>query len=194
MKEIEKNFDLRPGDKERIIQGAGLLRRLTFTDVYYDTPDFSLTGNDYWLRTRDGKWELKAPLNKKFGSERRSDQYEELETEEEIGNRLEIAPFTNLKSKFTELGYKPFATITTKRESYEKEGFHLDFDEMDFGFTTFEVELMVKNQNEITEAEKRILDFAEKNGIFTTAGEGKVFAYLRQNNKKHYDFLINKRI
>src|SRR3990167_4202336 len=123
MIEVEKNFDLRQGDKERIIQGAKLLRRITFTDVYYDTPDFSLTGNDYWLRARDGKWELKVPLNKKFGSERQSDQYEELENEEEIRSRLKIAPFTNLRSKFTELGYKPFATITTKRESYEKKVF-----------------------------------------------------------------------
>ena len=63
MIEVEKNFDLKPSDKKRLIQGARLLKRLTFSDVYYDTSDYSLTGNDYWLRVRDGRWEMKIPLN-----------------------------------------------------------------------------------------------------------------------------------
>ena len=160
MIEVEKNFDLKPGDKERLIQGATLLKRRTFTDVYYDTADYKLTGNDYWLRTLDGRWELKVPQNKDSLKEKVSYQYEELETEVEIAKELKVGDFKDLKNQLLELGYKPFATITTKRESYEKEGFHLDFDEMDSGFTTFEVELMVKEQEEILPAEKRILDFS----------------------------------
>ena len=43
MIEIEKNFDLKSGDKERIIKDAKFIGRRQFTDVYYDTQDYKLT-------------------------------------------------------------------------------------------------------------------------------------------------------
>ena len=90
MIEVEKNFDLRPGDKERLINNAKLLYRKTFTDVYYDNKNYYLTGMDYWLRERNGKFEFKVPLNTGLIKRRVTDQYRELETEDEIAHELKL--------------------------------------------------------------------------------------------------------
>ena len=214
MIEVEKNFDLKAGDKERLITGAVFLRKKAFTDVYYDTPDydntnyesvrkyergtpcvclpvrvrtqagaqgaigatrhgavslskFTLTGRDFWLRTRDGRFELKVPQNAGSIGSRMTDQYRELETDAEIATELEIAVRGGLGETVKTLGYEPFARIVTTRESYQKGGFHLDFDEMDFGFSALEVELMVEKPEDITDAEKLLMDFARAHALRT---------------------------
>ncbi len=145
MIEIEKNFDLKPGDKERLIKDAEFLGSKSFTDVYYDNATYDLTAKDFWLRTRDGRFELKVPLNTKGISRETTDQYRELETDEEIASELRLIIKDNLAKALAEAGYKPFATITTKREEYRKGDFKLDFDAVDeLNYTTFEAELMVE--------------------------------------------------
>ena len=189
MIEVEKNFDLKAGDKERLIDGAEFIARKSFTDVYFDATDFSLTARDYWLRTRDGKFELKVPLNMKSPDSRKTDQYRELETDIEISKELGFPTDCGLSGELVKRGYKPFATITTIRESYRKGNFHLDFDEMDFGFTAFEVELMVEDNSQISSAEAEILKFAKSHGISDTKSQGKVIEYIRRNNPEHYRIL-----
>jgi len=90
MLEVEKNFDLVPGDKERLIKKAEFIEEKTITDTYYDSADYKLTCRDYWLRKRDGKFELKVPLNKANIHNRLTDQYKELETVENIAEELNI--------------------------------------------------------------------------------------------------------
>lgn len=192
MIEVEKNFDLRPGDKERLIEGAKFLKKKTFTDVYYDNDVYNLTGRDYWLRTRDGRFELKVPLNTESIKHRATDQYHELETDAEIVAALKFPATKSLAAALAAAKYKPFATITTTRETYEKDGFHLDFDEMDFGFITFETELMVNEPDEIAEAERRIQEFAKEHGIAGTEGRGKVIEYIARNRPEHYRVLVTK--
>ena len=194
MIEVEKNFDLKAGDKERLIAGVALVQKKTFTDVYYDTPDYSLTSKDFWLRMRDGRFELKVPLNRGSIGKRMTDQYRELETDAEIANELGIAVRGDLGKTLSTLGYKPFARIVTTRESYQKGDFHLDFDEVDFGFSAFEVELMVKRAEDISAAEKRIMDLAREHHLTVTEGAtyGKVIEYIKRNNPRHYAFLARK--
>ncbi len=189
MIEIEKNFDLRPGDKKHLIENAELIKRRTFTDTYYDTNDFCLTTKDYWLRQRDGRWELKIPINGTVAN-RATDQYRELESENEIASALELPGQAPLKKELRDIGCAPFATIMTTRESYQKDEFHLDFDEMDFGFTTFEVELMIENEMEIPVAEEKIMSFAEEYGIAATPGAGKVIEFLHRKSMPHYNALL----
>lgn len=186
MIEIEKNFDLRPGDKERLIAGAKFLKKRTFTDVYYDNDAYDLTGRDFWLRTREGRFELKVPLNTKNIGDRKTDRYRELETDAEIAAALELHTVLKLADALAVAGYQPFATITTTRETYEKGDFRLDFDEMDFGFTTFEAELMVNDSHDIAGAERRILEFAKEHGIAGTEGHGKVIEYIARNRPEHF--------
>ena len=179
MIEVEKNFDLKPGDKERLIQDAKLIAEKTFTDIYYDTADFRLTTKDYWLRQREGKWELKVPLSEAI-RKKETDQYRELEDEEEIKRAI--------GSRWGLL--KPFAKIVTTRESWQKGKFHLDFDRMDFGYETFEAEIMVQDENDVSAAEKKIMDFARERGIASAPGAGKVIVYIQRNNPAHYQALL----
>lgn len=190
MIEVEKNFDLKTGDKERLIQGAKFLRKKTFQDIYYDNKNYDLTTKDYWLRKRDDKWELKVPLNKESINNRLTDQYHELENQEEIIKKLGLQKSPDFSQSVALAGYEPFAEIATIRESYEKGDFHLDFDKMDFGFVTFEAELMVETIGEVSFAEKRILDFAAEHGITETKGRGKVTEYLARFKPKHYKALL----
>lgn len=183
--EVEKNFDLRPGDKEKLIEAAKFLGKKTFTDIYYDTEDFQLTTKDFWLRQRDGNWELKMPLNG-TAANRDTDQYRELESEKEIALALELPGKSPLQKEIQDMGAKPFAAILTNRERYQKGNFHLDFDEMDFGFRTFEAELMVENESEIPAAEQKIIDFAREYGIDSAPGAGKVIEFLKLRHPAHY--------
>lgn len=193
MIEIEKNFDLRPGDKERLIKGAKFLEKKTFTDIYYDTDDFQLTTKDFWLRQRDGKWELKVPLNG-TAVDRETDQYRELEDEKEIARALGLPGKAPLQKEIQDMGARSFATIVTNRERYRKGNFNLDFDEMDFGFSTFEAELMIENEDQIQETEQKIMDFAHEYEIDSTAGTGKVIVFIERNNPAHHKALLKSGI
>jgi predicted adenylyl cyclase CyaB len=190
MIEVEKNFDLRPGDKERLIRGAEFVRRKIFTDVYYDRPDYFLTRRDLWLRARDGKFELKTPLFQGGIGERKTDRYRELEADEEIARELNLKIKTKLEDALREEGYAPFAKITTSRETYRRDNFRLDFDETDFGFTTFEVELMIEDGEDPRAAEAEILEFAREHGISGTEARGKVIEYIFRNRPEHYAALV----
>ncbi len=194
MIEIEKNFDLKPGDKKRIIKDAEFIGRRQFTDIYYDTQDYKLTTNDFWLRQRDGKWELKTPAVKRTSiKDTTIDRYHELENDRDIAKELKISFKITLNKALREKTIVPFATITTKRETYQKNEFHLDFDEMDFGYVDFEIELMITNEKEIAEADRKINRFAKRYQL-TGNKRGKVIEYLFRKNPKHYRALVKARI
>lgn len=193
MIEVEKNFDITPENKRLILDGATLLYKKMITDTYYDSKEYSLTGRDFWLRKRNGRFELKVPLNSGKILDRVTDQYRELETDEEIARELGLPSSRDLSENLEKAGFEPFGTIVTTRESYQKNDFHLDFDEMDFGFTAFEIELMVEKTEDIPNAEKRILEFASRYNV-TVAGDGKVIEYLRRFRPEHFAFLQSKSV
>ena len=190
MIEIEKNFDLRSGQRERLITGARLFGRKIITDSYYDLVDYSLTRRDYWLRRRDNRWELKVPYNAAAVGDRLTDRYHELETESGIIAALQLPAGQLLEQSLTAAGYKPFVTMVTTRESYQQGEFHLDFDEMDFGFTTFEAEIMVSDESAVVKVETKIKDFAKQYGLTSAHGRGKVIEYLYRYRSEHYQALV----
>ena len=61
---------------------------------------------------------------------------------------------------------------------------------MDFGFSTFEAELMIENEKDIPAAEQKIMDFAREYGIASTPGAGKVIVFIERNNLAHYNALL----
>ncbi len=190
MIEVERNFDLREGEKEKLIEGAKFLGKKEFTDVYFDTNDLKLSLNDHWLRTRDGKWELKVPLNKdKMAVDRKTDQYREIEDEKQILLELNL-DLENLTASLTDKGYEPIATIKTTRESYQNGEFHLDFDETNFEYDTSEVELLVNDISEIQMAEQKIMDFAESFGLSKEKGRGKLTVYLERFKPEIFEPLV----
>lgn len=190
MIEVEKNFDLREGEKEKLIEGATFIGRKEFTDVYYDDNDLTLSLKDYWLRTRDGKWELKVPLNKDKEIDRKTDQYRELDTDEDISIELGCSGI-NLYKELTEKGFAPLAKITTVRESYSNTEFHIDFDTADFGYSTCEIECMVDNISQIEAAEDKIIAFATSLGLSNKKGRGKLTVFLERFKKGEYDKMVD---
>jgi adenylate cyclase class IV len=190
MIEVEKKFAVQKDELARLTHGARFLGEKKFTDVYYDTVDYALTKKDTWLRSRAGKFELKFPI---AGANEGRDMtaYDEIEDDAGICAKLGIPSGGSLEKSLAPLGYVPFATITTTRSRYEKEGFHIDADEVDFGYALLEIELMVPSENDIKPAYRRVLDFAVTNGIPVSEKRirGKVIEYLRLNDPQHFHAL-----
>ncbi|OHA68572.1 MAG: hypothetical protein A3J68_02095 [Candidatus Wildermuthbacteria bacterium RIFCSPHIGHO2_02_FULL_48_16] len=199
MIEIEKKFTLREGDRERLLKGAEFVKKLVVHDTYYDTKDYSLAKKDWWLRFRNGNFELKVSF--RIPSEKAKyapTQYRELETDEEIRKALGIpaSPAGGvsqkpLKEALPEAGYQEAFSLTTIREKYRKEGFTIDLDSVDYGYELAEIELMVEDENQIDEADEKIRAFGKKQGLSSEATRGKVLEYMRRFQPTQYQALID---
>jgi predicted adenylyl cyclase CyaB len=186
MIEVEKKFAVQKDELARLTAGARFLGEKKFTDIYYDTADYVLTKKDIWLRSRAGKFELKFPVS---GKNEKWDMtaYDEIEDDAAISAKLGISGDGPFEPLLLSLGYFPFATITTTRSKYEKDGFHIDVDEVDFGYALLEIELMVSSRDETASAYQRILDFAARNGVAVSEKRirGKVIEYIKRKNPDH---------
>lgn len=185
---VEKKFLIKENDISKLLVGAEFLNEKKFTDTYWDTSNYSLTTADFWLRSRDGRFELKVPML--GGGERVIDQYEELESDKQISGKLNL-PRGILEEELRKNDYKPFATITTLRKKYRKDGFIIDIDELDFGYNIVEIELMVNDKKEIDNAIQKILSFANSHNLSVGQVRGKIVEYLKRNNPKHHKALVD---
>lgn len=191
MIEVEKKFILTEKEEKSLTAGAEFLGEKTFIDIYYDDENYSLTGKDIWLRKRSGRFELKIPLNLNI-KERISDQYREIENDEDILKYFNTNINGSLETFLIDNKYFAFCEIKTTRRKYKKDGFNIDLDLMDFGYKLAEIEYMISNESEMEQATKSILEFAKSYNINTKAiVKGKVVEYLRLNNPKHFQKLID---
>lgn len=191
MIEVEKKFILTEKEKARLVEGAEFLNEEIFTDIYYDTNDFSLTSNDRWLRSRDGKFELKIPLHQ--GADRLVDQYSELRDDQKIREALNIFSKESLFDDLTQRGYRSFCVCKTTRKKYKKGLFIIDLDIADFNCFTYtigEIELTVNKKSEIKSAVDKILSFAGEHELAIAPVRGKVIEYLKRMRVDHYRSLI----
>jgi len=191
--EVEKKFILTPEQEKTLIDGAEFLGEKKNIDIGYDGPNFSLTTKDIWLRQRNGKFELKLPMNESL-EKRISDQYKELESDEEILAYFNTDIGQTLQDFLDKNGYEPILTIVTTRRKYKKDGFTIDLDSMDFGYNIAEIEYIAEDEK-VKEATSAIIEFAKKYNIDTTSVvRGKAVEYLRRNNPKHFQALIDAKI
>jgi adenylate cyclase class IV len=194
MIEIEKKFILTEEQKKRLLEGAEFLGEKKFTDTYYDDAQYSLTTRDVWLRVRDGKFELKVPMNMAI-EERVIDRYQELEADSEIAVYLGLPKDRVLMDVLRKNGYAPFSTIVTTRKKYKKDGYHIDLDATDFGYHIAEIEYMVNERSEIEKATRRILDYGKAYGLSGNGViRGKVAEYLRKNSPVHFQALVEAKV
>lgn len=194
MIEVEKKFILTKKQEKRLTEEAKFLGEKKFTDTYYDDLDFSLTIRDIWFRDRDRKFELKLPMNFSI-EERISDQYEELENDKDILKYFNADINKTLNDFLTEKEYKPFCKITTIRKKYKKEGFNIDLDSTDFGYTNAEIEYMTDDVSKMEEITKSIIEFAKRHNMVSHGNIwGKVIEYVRRNNPKHFQALIDAKV
>ena len=191
MIEVEQKFILSDKDLERLTAGADFLSEKTFTDIYYDTAQYTLTKNDIWLRARAGKYELKIPMREMADS--LAQQYNEIEGEEKIRELFAITPRVDFAADILEFGYRPFCALRTTRKKYKKDGFVIDLDLVecaDFVYNIGEIELMVNEKAEIPKAIEKIEAFAKKNKLKITYVRGKVLEYLKRKKPEHYQALV----
>ncbi|MBI2113221.1 MAG: CYTH domain-containing protein [Candidatus Wildermuthbacteria bacterium] len=193
MIEVEKKFILEQKDKEKLLEGAEFLHEKIIRDAYYDTKSFALAKKDWWLRERNGAFELKISTRIPQKQENFAPtQYRELETEEEIRKALDLSSKSPFLQALEEQGYLKAFALETIRKKYEKQGFTVDFDIVDYGYELAEIELMVDQESQIAEAEKRIWDFATSQGLsFNGEQRGKVLEYLRRYEPSQYQEILD---
>lgn len=191
MIEIEKKFTLKEGDRERLLKNAEFVKKQVVNDTYYDTKNYSLAKKDWWLRLRNGGFELKVSFRIPSEKEKYAPtQYREFETDEEIKKALGIVSQKSLEEALKEAGYQKAFSLMTIREKYKKEGFTIDLDSVDYGYELAEIELMVEDENQINEAGERIRIFAERQGLSSEATRGKVLEYMKRFQPTQYEELI----
>lgn len=191
MIEVEKTYALTPDNETRLTQSATYLKTVTLEDVYYDSDNFRLTGRDWWLRSRNGKFELKiAHGDQQPIRERQHDQYRELETDGEIKTALQLPARQPLALALVAAGLKPFARIVTTRRKYQSGDLHIDLDEMDFGYACVDIERLVARPEEVGPATASIVAFARRLGLTTDQVAGKVIEFLRRKRANHYQVLV----
>lgn len=195
MIEVEKKFILNEQNKKRLIKDARFLNERVFTDIYYDTKIFSLTSNDKWLRSREGKFELKLPLYK--GTDRLADQYNELRDEQKIREALNMPSRRSFATDLMKAGYSPFCTQKTTRRKYKNGHFIIDLDIVDFQDFTYnigEIELLVDKKSDIEKAIKKIMAFAKEQKLTIAPVRGKVIEYLKRVKPSHYQALVQAKV
>ena len=139
--EIERKF-LVPEDFSQIFQENGFNFVKEFEEVlsdkYFDTQDHHLLHMDYWLRQRNGDWELKYPVGGQNPSDM-STLYHETSNTDDILSKIRIIIPTYVEgfevfggaddvtrdhddlTQMLESGVlKPFAQIDTKRQWFQK--------------------------------------------------------------------------
>lgn len=83
-----------------------------FQDQYFDSPDFDLTLKDFWLRCREGCWELKCPVPKNTTDIQKDSQAEEL-----CSRYREITSVPEIKAELTKVMTERLAQDSGKTES-----------------------------------------------------------------------------
>jgi len=186
MIEVEKKFAPTKKQLENLLNDAEYLKKVTFSDTYFDNGQFSLILTDKWLRIRDKKLELKLPLGPIGHTNISLDLYEEITNETKIRKILNLSVTGNLSQVLQNGGYKEIASFTTTRKKYRKKGFNIDVDEIDFGYRLVEIETLIKDVSQMNKAGEQILNFAVENGMTVKYVRGKFVEYIWRNNKKLY--------
>lgn len=178
--EVEQKFSISADTREKLAALGALKQKdcLSFTDIYYDTNNNSLTFNDFWLRQRNGSWQLKSPL-KSHASKPLTDKYKETENEEDILKLLREFGFlkqddSSLQQLVDLQFLSAISEFTTIREvwllpSSETEGLsggNVVLDSTNGGYKIGEVEVMADTQALTDQAEEFVKKMAAKIGTF----------------------------
>ena len=183
MIEVEKKFQPTKEQLASFLSDAEFLGETENIDIYYDLPDFSFFKKEMRLRKRNNDYELKIEIPKSPTSKATYNQ--EITEPIEILERMGFDKNDSLE-KVIEKNLSVLCTIKTKRKKYKMGDFHIDLDETDYGFNMLEVELMVENENETMEAEKKILNLVEPFGFEIKKQPGKVSECLRLTRPEVY--------
>ncbi|XP_073687287.1 thiamine-triphosphatase isoform X3 [Garra rufa] len=178
--------------------GAKCIGQRQFRDQYFDSPDFILTLKDFWLRCREGLWELKCPAV--------SGTTPDNDTETLCTRYREITSFPLIQSEVgriikehTAEGSESNSSQKTERCSYmlerETGAVRVDLDQADFGYCVGEIEVLVPEGGDMNAALQRITSIAEELGLSCEKKvKGKMDVYLQRYRPEHYAKLLSAHI
>jgi len=162
--EVERKFIVPDNYHERLT-AKGFNNQQEFDEIlvdnYYDIYEHSLMKEDHWLRQRNGDWELKYPVGAD-GHNQGSTLYHETTCIDEIMTRLrpilKVEEDCSLQSLLESAHLKSFAHLETKRKCYSRasDKVNIVIDATDWGHSVGEIEIMVMDQDHITEATTKI--------------------------------------
>lgn len=139
--ELEKKFNLTKEDYQIIRDKCEFIKEVNLKDYYLDK-DMILTKNDYYLRLRNGQYELKIS---KFNKETKMVSSEEYENEDEINKCLE-------KFNISIDDVTGIIFVDTTREKYKYnynwKNINIDVEEYQYG-TRYELEVVYNESNSI---------------------------------------------
>jgi len=190
MIEVEIKFPLINGNEQRLVADARLISKSVVKDIYYDDAKHSLTLADYWLRKRNGKFELKLPANPSAqNAEYVARRYTELTDEKDILKALELDGDDITKAIAN--NYQPIAELATTRHSYKNGQFRIDIDRTNFGYSIGEIEMLVKGPTHTKTAERELENYLHQHNIAYSHGHiGKVAHYIQRHNPTHFHQLV----
>lgn len=151
MIEVEKKFQPTEEQLEKLLADSEFMGEKNLDDIYYDYSDYRLLEKEVRFRSRNSNFELK--IGKKSGTAL------EIEDPEEIKKYFNTD--LNLED-FIKQNLKPFISYTTNRKKYKNGDFVIDVDSLSFGYDVVEIELLVENEDQVEDAESKILEFAKK--------------------------------
>lgn len=195
MIEVEIKFPLIKNNEQLITADAKFIAEKQVTDIYYDSASKRLTLSDWWLRCRNGQFELKTPVDAtKKHSAFVARRYNELTADAEIMAALKLSG-EDLAQALQQNRIVPFATINTTRRAWQHGEFHIDIDRTDFGYAIGEVEKLVPDPAQVKKAEQELQNFLFERHIAYSQGHlGKVAHYLQKHAPDHFHQLVEARV
>ncbi|XP_036305221.1 thiamine-triphosphatase isoform X2 [Pipistrellus kuhlii] len=204
--EVERKFVTGPETEGRLQELGGTLEhRVTFRDIYYDTPELNLMRTDYWLRQRENSgWELKIPGM--AGVSGPHNVYLELTAEPEIVAQLykvlgaEVLGAEGVAAVLGPLGLQEVASYVTNRSVWklvlsradqEELPLRVDLDTADFGYAVGEVEALVHKEAEVPAALEKINKLSSMLGVLAQeSAPSKLIVYLQRFRPQDYQCLL----
>lgn len=161
-------------------------------DYYWDQKNFWITKADWFLRNRNGKWELKVGDN---SSKKNLNIYHEFNDLQEIAKRIKV-DYKNdqdFEQVLRDCGYFMMCPIHKTRTKLKINEFNIDIDEGGYGDNLFEIELMVEDNSQIDKALEKIFKFVKELDITPKPKKyGKVIDYIKDKYPKLYKELIEE--
>ena len=197
MIEVEIKVQVTKEQKQNLLQGATFVSKKDFNDIYYDTTDYHLTINGYWLRKRGNIFELKYPADPSGNFNiHKNIAMCEITDESKIIQILKLDEQKSLVHNLTNSPYKPLYTLYTIREKYHKDGFIIDFDHATFEDLTYEIceiETIVNTQEQSAEALDKLYTFIKPYNISSHRAEGKFGFFIKRKYPAHYEAVLNSK-
>lgn len=194
---IEVEIKVRVTDEQAkaLIEGAHFVSRKILKNEIYDAADYRLTTNGFWLRCRNGNFELKFPATKdgSFHIDAATPMHE-VTDELEIRLILKLPIEGLMPDILQSAGYAVLYRFANTRQTYQKDGLTIDFDQADFGdlvYSVCEIETLVETEDQTDQALEKLYAFARQHCISTERAEGKLGYYIRVKNPAHYHALIH---